>query len=496
MTKAGLLVIGLAAGAILVSAGSGGHALSPSGAGIHKIRHVILIVQENRSFDSYFGTFPGADGIPMRNGVPSACVPDPVSGRCIRPHFDPHDTDLGGPHSAPDARRDIDDGRMDGFLLWQKKGRGLLWRPGTTRLRSCRNQFHPTCAAFGRTDVLGYHDGSQIPNYWTYARRFVLQDHLFASSLGWSQPSHLYLVSAWSARCSLPTQPLTCRSNIGMGRAGPDGVDAMHPDEPSYGWTDLTYLLHAFHVSWRYYVAAGTEPDCENPGAITCTAKVQKASTPEIWNPLPDFATVHEDGQTRNIQPVSRFFRAARTGTLPAVTWVIPNGAHSEHPPARINAGQAWVTRVVNAVMESPDWRSSAIFLTWDDWGGFYDHVRPPVVDASGYGLRVPGLVISPYAKHGYVDHQTLSFDSYLRFIEDDFLGGQRLDPLTDGRPDPRPDVREALAGDLRSDFDFAQRPRPPVLLPPWAGVFAEAPRRREQPGWRIGLPPRDRATR
>jgi phospholipase C len=127
------------------------------------------------------------------------------------------------------------------------------------------------------------------------------------------------------------------------------------------------------------------------------------------------------------------------------------------------------VTDVVNAVMTGPDWKSTAIFVTWDDWGGFYDHVRPPHVDANGYGLRVPGLVISPYARRGMVDHQTLSFDAYIKFIEDDFLGGARIDPATDGRPDSRPDVREnePLLGDLRRDFDFTQSPRPPLLLQP-----------------------------
>ncbi len=117
--------------------------------------------------------------------------------------------------------------------------------------------------------------------------------------------------------------------------------------------------------------------------------------------------------------------------------------------------------------MKSPDWKSTAIFLAWDDWGGFYDHVKPPKVDANGYGFRVPALVISPYAKKGYVDHQTLSFDAYLKFIEDDFLGGQRLDPKTDGRPDPRIDVREKAPqlGNLVSDFDFTQQPRAPLVL-------------------------------
>jgi phospholipase C len=140
----------------------------------------------------------------------------------------------------------------------------------------------------------------------------------------------------------------------------------------------------------------------------------------------------------------------------------------SEHPPSKISVGQAYVTSLINAVMRGPDWSSSAIFLTWDDWGGFYDHVVPPTVDENGYGLRVPGLVISPYARQGYIDHQTLSFDAYLKFIEDDFLHGQRLDPKTDGRPDPRPTVREnvSILGNLVNDFDFNQSPRAPLLLP------------------------------
>jgi phospholipase C len=126
------------------------------------------------------------------------------------------------------------------------------------------------------------------------------------------------------------------------------------------------------------------------------------------------------------------------------------------------------VTRLIDAVMRSKDWSSTAIFLSWDDWGGFYDHVVPPRVDAQGYGLRVPGLVISPYARRGFVDHQVLSHDAYLKFIEDDFLGGARIDPKTDGRPDPRPDVREraSVLGNLVKDFDFSQKPRPPLVLP------------------------------
>jgi phospholipase C len=137
------------------------------------------------------------------------------------------------------------------------------------------------------------------------------------------------------------------------------------------------------------------------------------------------------------------------------------------------------VTGLINAIMQGPDWNSTAIFLSWDDWGGFYDHVLPPKVDVNGYGLRVPGIVISPFARKGFIDHQTLSHDAYVKFIEDDFLNGERLDPRTDGRPDRRPTVRENLRilGDLRADFDFSQPPRRPELLPGgivWNGTTAQ----------------------
>ena len=121
----------------------------------------------------------------------------------------------------------------------------------------------------------------------------------------------------------------------------------------------------------------------------------------------------------------------------------MPGDKDSDHPPALITNGQAYVTGLINSIMRSRAWDSTAIFLCWDDWSGFYDHVKPPVVDGQGYGLRVPALVISPYARKGYIDHQVLSQDAYLKFIEDDFLHHRRIDPTTDGRPDPRPDVRE-----------------------------------------------------
>jgi phospholipase C len=309
---------------------------------------------------------------------------------------------------------------------------------------------------------MGYHDQREIPNYWAYAQNFVLQDHMFEPNASWSLPAHLFMVSEWSARCSQVDNPMSCTSNIDLSQRGQGSGAA----SPNYAWTDLTYLLHKNNVSWKYYVAEGTEPDCDDDD-MTCPPKSQTVGTPEIWNPLPFFTTVGQDGELGNIQTVDHFFADVQAGTLPAVSWIVPNGAVSEHPPGLVSAGQAYVTGLINTIMQSPLWNSTAIFLAWDDWGGFYDHFRPPTVDVNGYGLRVPGLVISPYAKRGFIDHQTLSFDAYVKFIEDDFLRSQRIDPRTDGRPDPRPTVREEvpLLGDLTQDFDFNQAPQPPLVL-------------------------------
>jgi phospholipase C len=264
-------------------------------------------------------------------------------------------------------------------------------------------------------------------------------------------------------------QPTTLNSMaafLGLIKVSDADDTAAATQPPDYGWTDITYLLHKHHVSWRYYLNQGTEPDCAN-GAMTCTSVPQNLATPEIWNPLPDFVDVHQDNQLGNIMPANQFYRDAYRGQLPAVSWVTPSGDNSEHAPGRVSVGQDHVVRVINAIMSGKDWNSTAIFLAWDDWGGFYDHVKPPRVDGQGYGLRAPGLVISPYARKGFVDHQILSFDAYLKFIEDDFLGGGRIS-AADGRPDARPGVREnaKILGNLLADFNFNQKPRPPMLLP------------------------------
>ncbi len=198
-------------------------------------------------------------------------------------------------------------------------------------------------------------------------------------------------------------------------------------------------------------------------------AKPTRASTNPIQNPLPGFRDVAATDGFANVRPHADYFRSAADGTLPSVSWIMPSYDDAEHPPDSIADGQEWVTNVVNAAMQGPDWMHTAIFLTWDDWGGFYDHVKPIRIDQNGYGIRVPGIVISPWVRSGSIDDQTLSFDAYLKLIEDRFLSGARLDPLTDGWPDPRPTVRENAArlGDLALEFDFSQAPIPPLILQP-----------------------------
>src|SRR6266567_1352720 len=150
---------------------------------IHKIQHVIVIMQENRSFDSYFGTYPGADGIPMNNGVPTVCVNDPQSGQCVKPFHNTQDLNHGGPHGSANASADINGGKMDGFIAQAEKGKG-----------SCVDSNDPACSGSGRTDVMGYHDSHEIPNYWSYAKNFVLQDHMFEPDASWSLPAHLFMI--------------------------------------------------------------------------------------------------------------------------------------------------------------------------------------------------------------------------------------------------------------------------------------------------------------
>ena len=456
---------------------------SPQGA-LHKarqdvpIQHVVIIMQENRSFDSYFGTYPGANGIP-----PNVCLPlvqnNPQKG-CVAPFHDQHDVNAGGPHTDADAQADADDGittnYMDGFVYQQTDGLNRFCGSARYGVRAPENCGNSKAGAL-RHDVMGYHTAQELPNYWAYANNFVLQDSLFEGTRAWSLASHLDLVSEWSAICD-GDKLSTCITD-------PTGRPVHHGDVP-YPWVNLFQLCDLHGVSWKYYLATGEEPDCEN-GEMDCDPQVQASGVLTLWNPTPGFTYVAGQGREylkAHNPPIDQFLKDIKDGTLPAVSWIVPSNDVSDHPPFGITAGQNYVTSLVNAVMQSAYWSNTAIFISWDDWGGFYDPVAPPVVDRNttatpiqGFGFRVPGLMISAYAKPGYIDHAVLSLDNYAVLIEDLFMGGARLDPTELGEPDNRPDIRDELTsvtfpdgtnapiGNLIDEFDFTQPPLPPLIL-------------------------------
>src|SRR5437879_2351868 len=227
----GALVAVALAGALFAQAA----AASPEG--IRKIQHVVMIMQENRSFDSYFGTYPGADGIPA-----GLCVPDASTGACVKPYHDAADRNIGGPHGQSNATADINGGKMDGFV--NQVGRST---------RRCQGANDPNCAQGQGTDVMGYHDAREIPNYWDYGKNFVLQDHMFEPNASWSLPEHLFQVSEWSAHCTTPGNPSSCVNALQNPGNPPDfaaAANAPPRPPPDYAWTDLTYLLHRDKVNW------------------------------------------------------------------------------------------------------------------------------------------------------------------------------------------------------------------------------------------------------
>ena len=313
-------------------------------AGLEKIDHFIFIMQENRSFDSYFGTFPGADGIPA--GVTNI---DPKDGQAVAPYHDTSLINRGGPHDWDNSIGAINGGKMDGFL-----------KESYTAINPNGTFFNPAVAE-GRNpkDVMGYHDYHEIPNYWNYAMLYVLQDRMFESVASYSLPAHLYMLAAQSGGYV-------------------NGARQEHPS--TYNFPEITELLTSGKVDWKYYVTAGTQPDTDDAHVVG-EPKAEEQSPQEYtyWNPLPAFPAVQDNpAQFQRLQGTGQFYLDCKNGSLPAVSWVIPSGEVSEHPPSSVKTGMTYVTGLVNSVMQSKDWKSSAIFISWDDWGGFYDHVPPP----------------------------------------------------------------------------------------------------------------------
>ncbi len=437
----------------------------PKSSKLRRLKHLIFIVQENRSFDHYFGTFPGADGFPY----PLPCLPSNwYPSQCFTPYPNHKDNQAGGPYSSNYQEHDIDGGLMDGFVKEREKELQIEGCQPPSRARGAvrrerdalREQQVVTAndeeigphLAKCTMDVMGYHDGSDLPNYWAYASAYTLQDHMFESVHSQSHPGHLMLFSGWSAKCQLnPPEVDSCIADANPGNIwGPD------TPEP-YLWTDITYLMNQHNVSWRVYLDGGL-------GVLHDHTKVGP-----LWDVLPGFETVQEDGQVGNAENylLTDFFNDVANDTLPDVTWVLPHYNDSEHPLAPVSQGQAYVTGLMNAIMQSPTWLNSATFVVYDDMGGFYDHEPPPFqLDTLGLGVRVPAYIVSPWINANYIDHQVCSTDCYLKFIEDVFMNGARMS--SSGRSDPRADYRDEspYLGDLSLDFDFKYPPRPTLILP------------------------------
>ena len=383
----------------------------PPPAGFAKINHVLWIIQENRSFDNYFGTYPSADGIP-----PGTCLPVlPGSAQCVKPFHMPKGMpqyDLN--HAWEVVHAAYDNGRMDAFV----------WAEGTPY-------------------TMGYYDDRDIPNYWDYARHFTLCDRFFSSQMGYSLPNHTYTVAAQSGGLIV---------NVASVKELEDVMD----DPDGFSFASIVNLMSTSNISWKYYVESQPMPQGV-PMRLSETGRRLAFPQPHkfnLWSPLPGFKTIRESPRLMaKLVDLKEYYQDLQQGNLPQVSWLIPDYQDSEHPIAKPADGMWHVTRLINALSESPYWKDSVVFLTWDDYGGFYDHVPPPQMDAYGLGPRVPMLVISPYARRGYISHDTSEFSSVLKFIEERW----GLTHLT---------ARDHWANDMRDCFDFNQKANPPLTIP------------------------------
>jgi phospholipase C len=374
------------------------------GEGIQKIQHIVFLIKENRSFDHYFGTFPGADGatsgkISSGRTVPLTHAPD------VTPY------DLG--HSWRDAIIAIDGGRMSKFDQIISGSIDGYMLPYT--------QFYE----------------SDIPNYFAYGRNFVLADRMFSSMAGNSFPNHLFTVAAQDGG-SLDN-PHSTKGNWGCDSDEEQTVPVAHADgsitvePPCFDFQTLSDSLETAHISWKYYA-----PSKDQFGYQFSTLDaIRHIRFGPLWQ--------------AKVVPDTQFADDARNGRLPAVSWLV-TGFADEHPPLSTCKGENWSVQQLNAVMQGPDWNSTVVFITWDDFGGFYDHVPPPHQGNYGLGPRVPLLIISPYARKGYISHTQYDFSSFLKFAERRY----NLPQLADG---------DRLANDMLDSFDFNAAPQPSLLL-------------------------------
>jgi phospholipase C len=364
------------------------------------IKHLVVLLQENHSFDNYFGTYPGADGFP--DGTQLPVDPKRLEAGFVEPwHLgNTSITDLS--HSAATFHEQYNDGKMDGFISSLNR----------------RNQN-------GRQSM-GYYNGEDIPYYWNLADHYVLFDRFFSSAKDGSFANHFYWVAA----------------------APPEADKGQSLADKLTNVPTIFDSLQKAGVSWKFYVQ-NYDPTITYRDLGTSGNRASQV----IWVPLLNFDRFLDDPVlSGHIVDLSQYFIDLQQGTLPAVAYIAPSGA-SEHPPGSLISGQRFVKNLLQELMRSSAWDSSAFLLSYDDWGGWYDHVSPPQVDKYGYGLRVPALLISPYAKRGYIDSTTLDFTSILKFIEENW----GLAPLAE---------RDGKANNFLSAFDFKQPPRPPEFIP------------------------------
>jgi phospholipase C len=405
----------LAAVGVMVAAGSWGSAshaavaVQPIPVGITKIKHIIIIDKENRSFDEIFGRFPGADG------ATTGPLPD---GHIVPLTHSPDHLLLDINHDRPGALQAINGGKMNGF----SKLAGAM-----------QNGVDQSLSQFYRSD---------IPVYWKYAQKFTLDDHFFSTVAGPSFPNHLVTV-AGTAGGTIANPIDTQYNSWGCDAGAKAVVKALNPTthatgfvKPCFNMVTLPDRLQAAGISWKYYA-----PAMYQSGYVwSALDYIHHIRYSPLWH--------------SNVVSDQRFVPAAKAGRLPAVSWLVTSWDKSEHPPWSMCVGEQWSQKVISAVMHGRDWRSSVIILTWDDFGGFYDHVPPPQKTVLGFGPRVPAIIISPYSKAGTIDHTTYNYDSMLRFIEQRF----GLSPLTNA---------DATANSLVGSLNFGQKPLPPLRLRP-----------------------------
>jgi len=423
-----------------------------------KIKHVIIIMQENRSFDHFFGKFrPGnnqhIDTIPddvwcLRNGV--AYMPGNMES--------PSKRDANYGHVGTDAQ----------YIIGDPATRP--WPPTEIRLspwKFCETS-KDNPGQDNAEEILAHHPESHIPAYHQLAKNFVLQDHLFAPCPSFSKPTHMYLYSGWSV-----WKPDNHYETwIGDENRFPELAGELTHDYP---WNSIGGLLGSstcHNTDWAIYQGVGWTKSDFMCGQFEW-GNSSESNMAHYWALLKDFTDAQSYYGYHNTFEFIYNLAVFGESSIPRVSWIIPDGEVSDHPNwSGVNNGHAYVVTILDRIMNAPDlWNSCAVFLSWDDWGGFYDHVVPPKTsDGFGYGIRVPGLLISPYAKQNFVDQQTLSFDAYLRFIEDLFCDCTRIPYESQNQMEgvKRPEQREndPKLGNLLYEFDFRNNVQPISDLP------------------------------